>query len=64
MNIYDCDAIPDGPLVIIHSQDMFIKFLNIKIKLVSEQEKSNAKIVAINFFQDQYAFVTTHKIVF
>ena len=60
MHIYACDAIPDGPLVIIHSQDMFIKFLDTKIQLLSEQEKSNAKIVAMNFFQDQYAFKNYH----
>ena len=60
MHIYACDAIPDGPLVIIHSQDMFIKFLDTKIQLLSEQEKSNAKIVAMNFFQDQYAFENYH----
>ena len=60
MHIYDCDAIPDGPLVIIHSQDMFIKFLDTKIQLLSEQERSNAQIVAMNYFQDQYAFENYH----
>ena len=60
MHIYACDAIPDGPLVIIHSQEMFIKSLDTKIQLLSEQEKSNAKVVAMNFFQDQYAFENYH----
>ena len=60
MHIYGCDAIPDGPLVIIHSQDMVIKSLDTKIQLLSEQQKSNAKIVAMNFFQDQYAFENYH----
>ena len=60
--IYDCDAIPDGPLVIIHSQDMFIEFLDTKIQLLSEQERSNAQIVAMNYFQDQYTFENYHVI--
>ena len=58
--IYDCDAIPEGPLVIIYSQDMFIKSLDTKIQLLSEQERSNAQIVAMNYFQDQYAFENYH----
>ena len=40
VTIYDCDAIPDGPLVIIHSQDMVIAFLDTQVHLVSEHEKS------------------------
>ena len=60
VTIYDCDAIPDGPLVIIHSQDMVIDFLDTQIHLVSEHEKSNAKLAAMNFYQDQYAFENYH----
>ena len=60
VTIYDCDAIPDGPLVIIHSQDMVIDFLDTQIHLVSEHEKSNAKLAAMNFYQDQHAFENYH----
>ena len=60
MTIYDCDAIPDGPLVIIHSQDMVIALLDTQVHLVSEHEKSNAKLTATNFYQDQYAFQNYH----
>ena len=55
VTIYDCDAIPDSPLMIIHSQNMVIDFLDTQIHLVSEHEKSNAKLAAMNFYQDQYA---------
>ena len=60
MTIHDCDAIPDGPLAIIHSQDMVIDFLHTQTHLVSEYEKSNAKLAAMNFYQDQYAFENYH----
>ena len=60
VTIYDCDAIPDGPLVIIHSQDMVIAFLNTQVHLISEHEKSNARLVAMNFYQDQYAYQKYH----
>ena len=56
VSIHDCHTIPDGPLVIIHSQDMVIDFLDTQIQLVSEHEKSNAKLAAMNFYQDRYAF--------
>ena len=60
VTIHDCDAIPDGPLVITHSQVMVIAFLNTQVQLVSEHEKSNAKLTAMNFYQDQYAIQNYH----
>ena len=58
--IHNCDAIPDGALEIIHSQYMCIQFSDIQIQQVSEYEKNNAKLVAENFYQDQYAFANYH----
>ena len=59
VTIYDCDTSPEGPLGIIHSQDMFIEFVDTQIRLISDY-KSNAKLVAMNFYQDQYAFKNYH----
>ena len=46
--------------MILHSQDMVIQFLETQIRLVSEHEKSNAKLAAMNFYQEQYVFENYH----